>query len=270
MKKSFFLLAFLFCFSLIQAQSSQGINYQAVARDAEGALLADTEVSIKFDILAGTTDGPPVYTETHVATTNAYGLFTAIIGQGTVVSGVFEDISWSADSYFLQVSINDVVMGTSQFLSVPYALAVAPRKGIATVPGSVFRPNTSGPVWYASVGQGGAEITIEGGTSTNVLVAPISLPHGARLTNFTVYFKDESDEDLSISINREVLASGIFSPVAEITTSGDDPGWRSATLPLDNHVVDNDNYGYFIRVFVNNWDADGTKAIRGAKVEYSY
>lgn len=270
MKKSYLFLAFLFCFSLLQAQAPQGINYQAVARDGDGELLVDTEVTVQFDILAGSTDGPPVYSETHDVTTSSLGLFSAVIGQGSVVSGTFEDIAWSADSYFLQVSIDETVLGTSQFLSVPYALSSAPRKGIASVPGSVFHPNTSGPAWYASRGQGGAEITIEGGTAVNVLVAPISLPHGARLTNMTVYFKDESDENLSISLNREDLNFGVFSPVAQITTSGDDAGWRNDSLELENHVVDNDNYGYFIRVFVSNWDVDGTKAIKGVKIEYLY
>ena len=86
----------------------------------------------------------------------------------------------------------------------------------------------------------------------------------------TVYFKDESAENMNISLNREVLASGIFSPVANIITTGDEAGWRSASLDdLGNHIVDNDNYGYFIRVFVSNWDADGTKAIKGVKVEYT-
>jgi hypothetical protein len=58
--------------------------------------------------------------------------------------------------------------------------------------------------------------------------------------------------------------------VAQITTNGDDKGWRNDSLELENHVVDNDNYGYFIRVFVSNWDAEGTKAIKGVKIEYLY
>jgi hypothetical protein len=270
MKRSFLFLAFLFCFSLLQAQAPQGINYQAVARDADGNLLAETAIAVQFDILAGSTDGPPVYSETHEVTTSSLGLFTAIIGQGTVESGVFEDIAWSADSYFLQLSIDENIIGTSPFLSVPYALSTAPKKGIASVPGAVFRPNTSGPGWYASAGQGGAEITIEGGTSVNVLVAPISLPHGARLTTMTVYFKDESSENISISLDREALTGGGFSPVANIQTTGDDAAWRSASLELEGHIVDNDNYGYYLRVFVSNWDADGTKAVKGVKIEYMH
>lgn len=269
MKKSFLFLAFLFCFSLLQAQAPQGINYQAIARDGDGNLLAETAITVKFDILAGSTDGPPVYSETHDVTTSSLGLFTAVIGQGAVVSGVFEDIAWAADSYFLQVSIDETIIGTSQFLSVPYALSTAARKGIASVPGAVFHPNTSGPTWYASVGQGGAEITIEGGTATNVLVAPISLPHGARLTKFTAYFKDESSENLTIVLNRETFGSGNFSGVASINTEGNEEGWRSASIDLE-HMVDNENYGYFIRVFVSNWDKDGSKAIKGVKVEYTY
>ncbi len=271
MKKSFLFLTFLFCFSLlqVQAQTPQGIHYQAVARDGDGNLLAETAIAVQFDILAGSTDGPPVYSETHDLTTSAQGLFTAVIGQGTVVSGVFADIAWASDSYFLQVSINEVVIGTSQFLSVPYALSTAPRKGIASVPGAVFYPNTNVNGWYASVGAGGAEITVEGGTATNVLDAPITLPHGAKLTKFTVFFQDASEQDMVIQLQREVLIGGIFSKVTEIITTGNESGWRSDSIDID-HVVDNSTYGYLIRVFVSDWDAPGTKAIKGAVVEYTY
>jgi len=270
MKKSFFFLSFLFCFSTIYAQAPQGINYQAVARDGDGGLLAEMRITVQFEILSGSTDGPAVYEESHNVTTNAFGLFSAVIGQGDATSGSFAKIDWSADSYFLKVSVDGTVLGTTQFMSVPYALSTAPRRGIATVPGAVFHPNTDGPSWSSSTGQGGAEIDEEGGTSVNVLVAPITLPHGARLTRFTAYFKDESaDQDLSIILNREVLNSGIFDPVETIETSGSDSGWRSASLEID-HLVDNNNYGYFIRIFTSNWDAEGAKAIKGVKVEYVY
>jgi len=106
----------------VVAQSPQGINYQAVARDASGNPLASQPVSIEFKIHQTTSGGTVVYDETHSTTTNQFGLFTAIIGQGSIVSGTFSSIPWGSDIYFLEVFVNSNNMGNSQFLSVPYSL----------------------------------------------------------------------------------------------------------------------------------------------------
>ena len=61
-------------------------------------------------------------------TTNVNGLVTLEIGDGTVVSGDFTTIDWSADSYFIKTETDPTggtmytITGTSQLLSVPYAL----------------------------------------------------------------------------------------------------------------------------------------------------
>ncbi len=269
MKKIFSFLIFLISSTFIFAQAPQGINYQAVARDGDGNLLVDTRIVVQFDILSGTTDGPAVYSEVHEALTNTYGLFNLVIGRGVPESSTLADINWAADTYFLRVIVDGNTLGTTQFLSVPYALSVAPRKGIASVPGAVFYPNTTVASWYASVGDGGAEITEEGGPAVNVLDAPITLPHGARLTKFTAFFQDNSEEEMRIQLHRESLSQGIFSIVTEVRTDGAEPGWRSTTLDLD-HIVDNERFGYLIRVFVADWNAQGTKAVKGVRVEYTY
>ena len=118
------LMIVLFC----NAQVPRKFNYQAVLRDAQHAVIANQEVGLRISILAGSTDGPPLYVETHTVTTNAVGLATLIIGEGSVQGGLFEDIDWGVDDYFLQVEADPSggssyeYLGTSQLVSVPYAL----------------------------------------------------------------------------------------------------------------------------------------------------
>lgn len=111
-----------------QAQSPQMFNYQAVVRNSAGTILANQHVSIQATILAGSPGGQILYKERHNVQTNAYGLANLKIGNGTVVSGTFGTINWQSGSKYLEISIdinngtNYTVMGTSQLLSVPYAL----------------------------------------------------------------------------------------------------------------------------------------------------
>jgi len=115
----------------IFAQAPQAIPYQAVARDNNGNLIANQSVSLRFTILNGSISGTVVYQETQITTTNSLGLFNVNVGQGTVVSGTFSTIAWGGGSKFLEVALdaaggsNYVVMGTSQMMSVPYALNAA-------------------------------------------------------------------------------------------------------------------------------------------------
>ena len=131
MKKSLLtLLSVLFCAVTFAQNVPQGINYQAVARDSTGAELSNQTLTIKLSVLK-TTSNPflPVTTswqETHSVTTNDYGLFTAIIGQG-VTTGVgssvtFSAIDWGSGNHYIQLEMNGVYMGTTQLMSVPYAL----------------------------------------------------------------------------------------------------------------------------------------------------
>jgi hypothetical protein len=110
------------------AQSPKSFNYQAVVRDGSGAILASQAVGIRISLRQTTATGTIAYRETFSPTTNAFGLINLAIGTGTVVSGVFANIDWSAGPYFVEVELDPaggasyVSMGTSQLLSVPYAL----------------------------------------------------------------------------------------------------------------------------------------------------
>lgn len=110
------------------SQSPTSFKYQAIARNSSGAIIANQNISFKISILKGSIGGTSVYTETHNATSNQFGLVNLEIGKGSVVSGTIAAIAWHTDSYFIQVEMdatggtNYIVMGTSQLLSVPYAL----------------------------------------------------------------------------------------------------------------------------------------------------
>ena len=118
-----------FCLAVLaHAQVPQGIKYQSVVRDNAGVELVNQNVSFRISVLQGAESGPIVYSETQTGTTNAYGLANFTIGNGNVVSGDFATIDWSADTYFFKVDLdatggsNYQFIGTSQALSVPYAL----------------------------------------------------------------------------------------------------------------------------------------------------
>jgi hypothetical protein len=104
----------------------QGIPYQAAARDAQGQVIADASVNVRFTLHEGAADGAASYAETHELTTNSVGLFNTVFGAGTPEQSAFDSINWAATTKFLQVEIDlgegYVDMGTTQLLSVPYAL----------------------------------------------------------------------------------------------------------------------------------------------------
>ncbi len=110
----FFTVSFLF-------SQTQGISYQAVARDGNGAVLVNQNLSIGFKVRQATVSGTVVYEETHSATTNDFGLFNLAIGGGTPVSGTFSNIDWSSGSYFLEILIAGSSAGTGELQSVPFS-----------------------------------------------------------------------------------------------------------------------------------------------------
>ena len=124
----YLLLLFPFiCFG----QAPQGVNYQAVAYDANGFELSNKEVGVRISIVEGSAFGMPQLVEEHDVITTEQGLFSIIIGQGALLGGEVAsllDIPWGSNTYFLKIELdienNGSYMdfGTQQFMSVPYAL----------------------------------------------------------------------------------------------------------------------------------------------------
>ncbi|MCR9172439.1 MAG: tail fiber domain-containing protein [bacterium] len=109
------------------AQSPESFKYQAVVRDAQNTIVNNQNVGMQLVILQGSATGTAVYTEEFATSTNAYGLVNLEIGTGTTVDD-FSLIDWANGPYFIETSIDLAggtsysVMGTSQLMSVPYAL----------------------------------------------------------------------------------------------------------------------------------------------------
>ena len=128
MKKIFTLIAGIMLSASVFAQVPEKMSYQAVVRDGSNALVASTAVGMQISILQGSTSGTAVYVETQTPTSNANGLVSVEIGAGTVVSGSFSNIDWGNDTYFIKTETDPTggttytITGTSQLLSVPYAL----------------------------------------------------------------------------------------------------------------------------------------------------
>jgi hypothetical protein len=110
------------------AQAPQKMSYQAVIRDNSNALVTNQMVGMQISILQGSANGAAVYAETQAPTTNANGLASIEIGSGTLVSGNFASINWANGPYFIKTETdpaggsNYTITGTSQLLSVPFAL----------------------------------------------------------------------------------------------------------------------------------------------------
>lgn len=116
------------CTSLWAQLVPQAINYQAVARNASGAVLPNQTIAIKVNIRQGAATGPVQYSERHQVNTNQFGLFAIAVGRGVPITGTFSAVPWTNADQWMQVEMdpnggtNYFLMGSSELLSVPYAL----------------------------------------------------------------------------------------------------------------------------------------------------
>jgi len=137
------------------AQTPEKMSYQAVVRDSGDALVTNQAIGMQISILQTTATGTAVYVETQTPTTNVNGLVTLEIGTGTVVSGDFTTIDWSADSYFIKTETDPTggssytITGTSELLSVPYALHAKTAESVTSTCGlSIGDTYQGGIIFY--------------------------------------------------------------------------------------------------------------------------
>lgn len=113
------------------SQAPNKFNYQGVVRNASGVPVSNQAIQLRISLLDVSATGTVVYQERHTTTTNQFGLYTVAIGTGTVLSGNFSAINWSLNDKYIktELSTNSGVtfslLGTTQLLSVPYALYAA-------------------------------------------------------------------------------------------------------------------------------------------------
>ena len=114
--------------SIAFSQAPEKMSYQSVLRGTNNALVTNQNVRVKISILQGTITGSVAYVEEHTTSTNSNGLVSLSIGGGTLISGNFSTINWANGPYFVKMEAdptggtNYTISGTTQLLSVPYAL----------------------------------------------------------------------------------------------------------------------------------------------------
>jgi hypothetical protein len=160
----------VFASSNFLAQAPEGINYQAVIRKTNGALVTNTTIAIRIQIKQNSATGTVVYAERQSVITSAYGLVNFVIGQGTVLSGTFSAINWSTGNYWVSLGVdfvngtNYLDYGSQRLMSAPYALyaktagvqlnqwrygATAPAAALGNM-GDFYLNTTTGDVHYKS------------------------------------------------------------------------------------------------------------------------
>lgn len=143
MKKIFTFIAILFLTITVFAQAPQKMSYQAVIRNSNNNLVVSTVVGMQISILQGSENGTPVYVETQTPTSNANGLVSIEIGGGNIVFGSMGGINWASGAYFIKTETdpsggtNYTITGTSQLMSVPFALYAASSGNLATTGANV-------------------------------------------------------------------------------------------------------------------------------------
>jgi len=141
-----FLTIIITSLGVLYAQAPESFNYQAVIRDSNGEIVANQNVAFKFLINKGPAGTETDYAETQSATTDEFGLVNLKIGEGSHIIGYFSDIKWGENEYILAVEIditggtNFIAMGSTQLVSVPYALHAKTAKSMEykSIPMSIF------------------------------------------------------------------------------------------------------------------------------------
>jgi uncharacterized protein (TIGR02145 family) len=118
MKHLFTLFLSITIFINLQANTPARFNYQAVLRDPSGQIISSQQVDVTIKILKSSAQGEEIFSEAHQVTSNEFGLINLQIGS----QNSLESINWSDNSFFIQVAVDGELMGTSQLLSVPFAL----------------------------------------------------------------------------------------------------------------------------------------------------
>ncbi len=143
---SLFIILLLFSLSA-NSQTNTGINFQAIARNADGSILPNKNITVRLTLREGDIDGKIEYQEIKSVSTNIVGLFNILIGineyNRIIVVGNYDLIDWSTGNKYLQVeidpsnSINFLTLGIQKINFVPYSIyasSVHANNIIGTIP----------------------------------------------------------------------------------------------------------------------------------------
>jgi hypothetical protein len=127
------IIVLLLCCQIGLSQSHKGIAFQAAARTSNGVIMPNKQIQIRISILKDTLAEEILYQELKSVTTSPLGLFTILIGAAEpakiITIGAFENINWTAATYFMRVEIDPenhlqfIRIGQQQIQYAAYAFA---------------------------------------------------------------------------------------------------------------------------------------------------
>ena len=272
MKKLYTLLVIAAFAVTISAQAPQKMSYQAVIRNSSGALVANQAVGMKITILQGSAMGTVVYSETYNPNpqTNANGLLTIEIGGGLPITGSFSGINWAAGPYYLKTETdpsggtNYTITGTSQLLSVPYAMhaktvetlaaetdplfSASPASGITgsnitnwnTAYGwgnhsGLYRPASWVPSWADVTGKPAFAAVATSGIFADLLSKPTTLA-GYGITDAD---NSNTNEIQTLSLSGSQLSLSLGGGTVTLPSSGGGDNWGTQVVVTDATLAGN-------------------------------
>jgi hypothetical protein len=143
------IIVLLLCCQIGLSQSHKGIAFQAAARTSNGVIMPNKQIQIRISILKDTLAEAILYQELKSVTTSPLGLFTILIGAAEpakiITIGAFENINWTAATYFMRVEIDPenhlqfIRIGQQQIQYAAYAFAAdhvlaENVKGVLSIP----------------------------------------------------------------------------------------------------------------------------------------
>jgi hypothetical protein len=241
--RKYYTILFLFI-SLLAFSQNNGINFQGVGRNSTGAVLATQKISLRFSVIQGSETGSVEYVESKEVTTNAQGIFSVVIGDGTQISktGNFTDINWKINPKFLRVEMDPAggssfaAMGTTRLQSVPFAYYA----------NGVNADNVDGVLSASKGGTGVASISalktalgVDQVNNTSDIAKPISTATQAALdtkvstaTFSTTVATKANATDLALKANATDVA--LKAPLESPTFTGTVSGITKAMVGLSN------------------------------------
>ncbi len=137
--------------------------------------------------------------------------------------------------------------------------------GFVTESASAFRPRSSSTQF--STFWGGPQLTTISGDG--IYVAPVLLPHGATITKFILYYRDNApSSNLIAELARARLPGNLDQIIAGVFPDGSSAvATYTENTSIANPVVDLQQYAYYIRLRL---PADPDLEVNGFRIDYEF
>ncbi len=237
-------------------QAPNAFKYQAIARTIGGSIIANQNIALRISILQGSPAGTSVYCETHNVTSNGFGMMNLEIGNGLYVSGNFTNINWGSNNYYVKIEMDETgntnyqPIGTSQLLSVPYALYAgnSPMSDIWLQNGNnIYSPDsakvgigTSTPHYKLSMGSTNDKI---GFFSDSSHYAYIEL-YNQLNANMTFSMRNHVAGDFILQGGS--VGIGTTNATSKLHVENTSPSLTTTSSSIYNPILTTDNSGYLI------------------------